>query len=834
MKHCDLGIGDVRSRLSPLARPFTFGSSSSSFVQPGSSGVFSVAASESEPEDSIWGDYAFDLSFLTSDDQRSGGLDDDSLSNLSRDADAASARLKEGSELFGQAAYASEKDQRINPETMRQENVESFLGISNFLESDLRPADSQPQVSLSIPVISSNQSNSVVNLEGGFATHFPSTSVLGHTGTTPAVNGVSVANVNSADGSAAGQPPYAKGKAAFFGKVLVNQSIGENDPSSFFSKTSELRIRCSIGSDNDKPDPCSTNAVGIPEKSSEPSDQEDSEVDSPCWKGTQSYNTVASGSKAMSSRRSSDDLNRSYGLNPLAPRFIPASAKKSLDKHVKECGEGSASSLKKSLSSTFPLSSEDYSLTDIPKKAVIQKNSGKTDRATGTSFLIHNADKSFGFVSQDNVSNTTSTLDSRTEIQTPKKLDPSAPVFVPASAKLGAAVHDKQGGVDHLVDFNTNAHSTAALSSLSGGLLNHVKEEMSSAAVSSSFGHQYYNGAREPGTSGSLNPWLGAEVGISENVNLKSPNDKLHGRHRDSNASDTALVRSKSSVYAQPYSSGIGMTQTEHVSPSKLHGRAHLISSVADQSTKLGDHFVSVKQLVVEPKTLSMKGNKDIDHFLSFHISEDSAGPSSGNMKALSNLSPRHGCPSSLSSPEMDVKKLLTTMHGLSESLTHIKGVQGHSCGSDLQNEQEVILINCIVQNLNLYMRSRIEGHAGNSSNVRHGSYDPKQFANVHELSIRDLRPPGASNMTVNLDPKRKEKYSAVSGEIVPHSHLRESSVARGNGSAQVTANSAFQQNHTTEEQTNPQALFYRSLWLKAEADRCLIEYEASLSRMKL
>lgn len=39
--------------------------------------------------------------------------------------------------------------------------------------------------------------------------------------------------------------------------------------------------------------------------------------------------------------------------------------------------------------------------------------------------------------------------------------------------------------------------------------------------------------------------------------------------------------------------------------------------------------------------------------------------------------------------------------------------------------------------------------------------------------------------------------------------------------------------NHETEEQFNPQALFYKSLWLKARADRSLMEYETFLSNSR-
>lgn len=71
MKQCDRG-------LSPFAPPFAIGSSSLS----------SFAASESDPEDSFWRDFTFDFSFLTSDEQKNGIDDVDSLPKLSRRADS--------------------------------------------------------------------------------------------------------------------------------------------------------------------------------------------------------------------------------------------------------------------------------------------------------------------------------------------------------------------------------------------------------------------------------------------------------------------------------------------------------------------------------------------------------------------------------------------------------------------------------------------------------------------------------------------------------------------------------------------------------------------------
>jgi hypothetical protein len=255
-------------------------------------------------------------------------------------------------------------------------------------------------------------------------------------------------------------------------------------------------------------------------------------------------------------------------------------------------------------------------------------------------------------------------------------------------------------------------------------------------------------------------------------------------------------------------------------SSSKSHGQRRLNPlapqfSLADTKQKAyrfeNSNFGSTKWYSVEPKaTLSVKGDTDFKHPLPFHVVETAASSSSSDVKASL----------SGSSPKMDVKKLLTKMHGLSELLTLAHG-------SDSWNADEVDLVNSTVQNLNLYIQNSIQEQAGNQSVPRHSSYDIQLLPNKsNKLSIRDLQLPRANSMTVDLDVKRKEKYS----ESVPDSRLYQYG---DNGFGQVVAQSGYQyqQNHYQgEEQINQHALFYKSLWLKAEADRCLMVYETSLS----
>ncbi|KAG7599070.1 hypothetical protein ISN44_As06g032650 [Arabidopsis suecica] len=692
MKHYSHGIDGLRSGLSPSAKPFAIGSSSSP--------SFSL---KSEHEDSIWGDYTLDLSFLSSDDQRSGLDDDDSLSNLSRDVET----TKEGFVL--------------------------------------------------------------------------------------------------------------EEKIASSGKVLVN-------PNPVFSKLPEVLIKSSnVAGDAKLGMSC------VSEKSSTESDEDDSEEDSPCWIGMHSHKSLASGTKAVASRRSTDDLSGFHRLNPLAPQFIPSNSKKKVETDGEKCEENSSSSLKKSLSSTFPSSSGEFDLTDPPSE------DGRNDAAKMTSILTHNADEIFGFVSSDSVSKTVSMLDSRNEFQPSKRLDPLAPVFVPSSAKLSPSVHEKLG------DFEANAHSTSALTSSHVKSLDKVKVVTSSAEVGHSFKSRY--GGNVLSSTSSYSPWIESDVGITEYAKLGSSSNKSQGQRRlNPLARQFSLADTKPKAYdyeknqaADGLSLVVNTTglyiparyredhnvvdadlaqssvNVERFLPNMSRGSSSLISP------KVDSNFGSTKWFAVEPNpTFSVKGNKDFQQPLPFHVVETAASSSSSDMKTLPGPYPK-----------VDVRTLLTTMHGLSELLTLAHGSES----SDSPNAEELDLINSTVQNLNLYIQNNSQEHAGNQSVAQRNSYDLKLLPNKSKLSIRDPHQlPTANNMTVDLDVKRKDKYSVVSRETIPGSRSYQYGATKDNGFGQVVSTNGYQQNHQGEEQINQNALFYKSLWLKAEADRCLMVYETSLS----
>uniref|UniRef100_A0A1J3HDB2 Uncharacterized protein n=2 Tax=Noccaea caerulescens TaxID=107243 RepID=A0A1J3HDB2_NOCCA len=578
---------------------------------------------------------------------------------------------------------------------------------------------------------------------------------------------------NVSNDGAEGRFRCAEDREGCSGKVLVSKDINESSFSPLFSKM----LKCSI-----------------------PSDQDDAEVDSPCWRGTRS----------SSFRRCTDDVNVLYGLNPLAPQFIPSSAKMKLDKNGTEFEENGSSTLKRSLSSTFPPSSGEFGITDPSGAGVEQDYSQKNNRT----------DESLGLVSQDSVSEAMSMLDISSRFQTPKKLDPLAPVFVPANAKLSAVVNEKHGVADHMVAIERNAHSTYALSSSDDMLPKYVEVETHSSEVGRILGNAYSTNAHESGKAYSFSPRLRSQVQISENTKQDSSSGKSHGRKKlNPLARQFSLADTKQKVYGCEENQAVNglppmVNSSVLLSPVGYRNHEELSSLHVEPSFNEVDTKVMGR---LHPNILrgsSSRKSQPSKETLPFHILE-----SSNRVKASSNFGHRHGC-----STSSDVKKLLTTIHGLSELLTHVHGSE-----TDSPNEQDLDLINCTMQNLNSYINNRVQEHTGNYASAVDSSCDFKPLPNMRTRSIRDHQlPRAAQNMALNTDFQRKE-YSMVSGNMdpmVPVSHF-EFGATQENGFGKVTGN------YQTEEQINPHALFYRSLWLKAKADRSLMEYETFLSKTR-
>ncbi|GLT64665.1 hypothetical protein SLA2020_371430 [Shorea laevis] len=72
------------------------------------------------------------------------------------------------------------------------------------------------------------------------------------------------------------------------------------------------------------------------DKPSTLNDHNDSDLDSPCWKGRQAYQSPFQVSEPLNSQLSKDETVRRNSLNPLAPQFFPGKGKRNVDDHQGE------------------------------------------------------------------------------------------------------------------------------------------------------------------------------------------------------------------------------------------------------------------------------------------------------------------------------------------------------------------------------------------------------------------------------------------------------------------------------------------------------------------
>ncbi|XP_059443329.1 uncharacterized protein LOC132175400 isoform X3 [Corylus avellana] len=93
------------------------------------------------------------------------------------------------------------------------------------------------------------------------------------------------------------------------------------------------------------------------ESSSKILDENDSDVDSPCWKGTQACRSPFGVAEPVCSINLEKESETRNSLNPLAPHFFPSNAKGSIDYHENECRRSDFSSFKTGESSAVYLSS---------------------------------------------------------------------------------------------------------------------------------------------------------------------------------------------------------------------------------------------------------------------------------------------------------------------------------------------------------------------------------------------------------------------------------------------------------------------------------------------
>jgi hypothetical protein len=131
------------------------------------------------------------------------------------------------------------------------------------------------------------------------------------------------------------------------------------------------------------------------ESSSKILDENDSDVDSPCWKGTlASWQSPFGVSGPASSIHLEKEPETKNNLNPLAPHFFPSNAKGGIDYHENECCRNDFSSFQKGESSAVCLSSRVLKNRDSTK---VGSHPPDSSNGTGAQFCngIYEAKKEY-------------------------------------------------------------------------------------------------------------------------------------------------------------------------------------------------------------------------------------------------------------------------------------------------------------------------------------------------------------------------------------------------------------------------------------------------------
>jgi hypothetical protein len=194
----------------------------------------------------------------------------------------------------------------------------------------------------------------------------------------------------------------AKGKEINTDKSLIekgterksNNPISDNGVDPLLTEKSEMQTTSTNITDDLTLQPHVIKAGVTVANSSEALDN-DSDLDSPCWKGTlASCRSPFTVSGSVSSQRLEKELETSNSLNPLAPHFFPSNVKGSIDYCEIDCGRSDFLSFHKGESSAVYLSPREHKNMDSAKVGS-HPYEAQTEYAlvnnSRTSFLLNSA-----------------------------------------------------------------------------------------------------------------------------------------------------------------------------------------------------------------------------------------------------------------------------------------------------------------------------------------------------------------------------------------------------------------------------------------------------------
>ncbi|XP_021900282.1 uncharacterized protein LOC110816412 isoform X3 [Carica papaya] len=502
-------------------------------------------------------------------------------------------------------------------------------------------------------------------------------------------------------------------------------------------------------------------------------DQNDSEVDSPCWKGTQFYRSTSAISRTVNLQHSSNELEACNRLNPLAPQFLPSDSRQTIDTE-KEYDADDFSSFQRALSPSVAFFSGDHGVREFVKagrctseviSVVGMQSSSNVHEPEIPCMLPHQSYGCSALESPGRDSNFVNLNHAGKVTDASNRLNPLAPHFVPATAKQDGCQPEKEYDGDDSSSLQKTGYSFVAFSSGDGGLVvDSVKAQRSSE--------------------------------VSNIVRTLSNANKLEiGNFLPSLPHKSSVIEHSCVHEPQP--------------------------SLVPKYLRSNNQLVSGPNFPCSVRSISATENNSLNN-MSFHVTENVLNSSSTEVELFPNFTQtRQGSCKSASS-KIDGELLLNMMHELSELLIQ-------HCSKDFlsMNESEHDIAWNVISNLCLYIRNTAPRDQKSESSHPGTSYSPRQLADEGKVTR-------TKGKAVQNDLEMKGSCSVLFDEALGSScpgNNEGRGKANGITQMQAIAKNALQGSCGTEEMS-PQALLFRSLWLKAEAALSFFNYQASASNV--
>ncbi|GLU17630.1 hypothetical protein SLE2022_339900 [Rubroshorea leprosula] len=239
---------------------------------------------------------------------------------------------------------------------------------------------------------------------------------------------------------------------------------------------SELQVVPSVTNDLTLEPQDSKPSVTV-DKPSTLNDHNDSDLDSPCWKGRQAYQSPFQVSEPLNSQLSKDETVRRNSLNPLAPQFFPGKAKRNVDDHQGEHDGYNSFSFPKTTALAVAVSSREDRLMD-PFRAETYLSEVSSITGTQSSNDVLQSGKELGLF---NKSNRSSLLNASSSSQ---------PYIVEDYHKADSLLVTDQGAIGFVEGVNDTVHDALG-SSLSFRMAESLNSPSSGIDVFSRFDERF-------------------------------------------------------------------------------------------------------------------------------------------------------------------------------------------------------------------------------------------------------------------------------------------------------------------------------------------------------